>query len=273
MKLSAHLGFQFNEVPFLARFADAAKAGYKGVEFPSPYNHDPAVLKEELDRNGLHLVQIAAPMGNSQAGDKGMTPFPVRVEEYKRSIQTALNNAVYLGCPRIHVMAGIVAREADASWAVYVANLRAAVELFSASGITTLVEVMSPRGMPNFYLSSFELAERLFNEITDPNLQVLIDTYHVASLGLDVVATLKEWLPKTGHIQIADYPDRHEPGTGSLPFGAIFNAVAAFGYDQWIGCEYHPLGDTVSGLRYLAPYLANSEVLLRPGYCPQHRDP
>lgn len=259
MKLSAHLGFQFNEVPFLQRFAAAAKAGYKGIEFPSPYSHDPAVLKRELDRYGLHLVQIAAPMGNARAGEKGMTPFPDRVEEYKQSIQTALKTALDLRCPRIHVMAGIVAQEADASWDVYVANLRAAVELFSDSGITTLVEIMSPRGMPNFYLSSFKMAERLFNEIADPNLRALVDTYHVASLDLDVVATLKKWLPKTGHIQIADYPGRNEPGTGTLPFDAIFDTIAASGYDQWIGCEYHPLDDTVNGLRYLATYLPDDE--------------
>lgn len=259
MKLSAHLGFQFNEVPFLERFAAAAKAGYTGVEFPSPYDYAPAVLRDALDRHGLHLVQTAAPMGNSKAGEKGITPFPLRIEEYKHSIQTALDSALALGCPRIHVMAGIVASEASASWPVYVANLRAAVDLFAASGITTLVEVMSPRGMPNYYLSSFDLVDRLFNEITNPAFQLLVDTFHVAALGENVVETLKKWLPRTGHIQIADYPGRHEPGTGLLPFDAIFDTLAASGYDQWVGCEYHPLGDTVSGLHYLAPYLPNSE--------------
>lgn len=259
MKLSAHLGFQFTELPFIDRFAAAAEAGFTGVEFPSPYDYDPTVLRDVMDRHGLHLVQIAAPMGNSKAGEKGMTPFPFRIEEYTRSIQTALDSALALGCPRIHVMAGIVAREASASWPVYVANLRAAVDLFSASGVTTLVEVMSPRGMPNYYLSSFDLADRLFNEITNPCLQVLFDTFHVAALGHDVVKTLEEWLPRTGHIQIADYPGRHEPGTGSLPFDTVFDTLAASGYDQWVGCEYHPLGDTVTGLHHLAAYLPNKE--------------
>lgn len=259
MKLSAHLGFQFTEVPFIERFASAARAGFTGVEFPCPYDHALPVLKEQLDRHGLHLVQFSAPAGDAKAGEKGLAPFASRIDEYRQGIETALEYALYLGCPKIHVMAGIVTRDSNAEWDVYVANIRAAVERFAEAGITTLVEMMSPLGMPDFYLSSFERVERLFNEITNPDLQLLVDTFHVSALGHDVVTTLEEWLPKTGHIQIADYPGRHEPGTGSLPFEKIFETLQRMGYPQWVGCEYHPLGDTVVGLECLSPYLTSPE--------------
>ncbi|WP_213989262.1 TIM barrel protein [Sodalis sp. dw_96] len=255
MKLSAHLGFQFNEVPFLERFELAAQAGYQGVEFPAPYGHDPAILKKLLDQNGLQLVQISAPMGTAAAGEKGIAAFPERRQEFLDGLKLARDTSLTLGCPRIHVMAGIVTTVRGASLHTYLENIQAAVALFAADGIRTLVEVFSPQEVPGYYLSSFELAEMVFAAIADDHLEFLFDTYHAAALAPDPVALLKHWLPRTGHVQISDFPGRHEPGTGTLPFPEIFAELAARGYDHWIGCEYRPIGDTLSGLKYLAPYL------------------
>ncbi|RAR55377.1 hydroxypyruvate isomerase [Paraburkholderia unamae] len=255
MKLSAHLGFQFNEVSFLDRFELAARCGYRAVEFPSPYGHDLGVLKRLLDEQNLQLVQIGAPMGNSAAGEKGLASFPGRRKEYRDSLDIARDAALSLGCPRIHVMSGVVTEGADANWDVYVENLQTAVEVFGSVGIKTLVEVMSPQEVPGYFMSSFDQAEALFAAIPDRNLEFLFDTYHAAALVDDSLALLERWLPRAGHIQISDFPGRHEPGTGTLPFQQIFAQLASRGYQQYVGCEYRPLNDTLSGLSYLEPYL------------------
>ncbi|MCX4163178.1 MULTISPECIES: hydroxypyruvate isomerase family protein [Paraburkholderia] len=255
MKLSAHLGFQFNEVPFYDRFELAARCGYHAVEFPSPYGHETAKLKNLLVSNGLKLVQIAAPMGDSAANEKGIAAFPGRREEFLAGLVTARDTALALDCPRIHVMAGVVRFDTDESWVTYVENVREAVDIFAAASIKTIVEVMSPLETPGYFMSSFELADKLFAAIPTNSLEFLFDTYHAAALSGDVVGLLKRWLPRLGHIQISDHPGRHEPGTGTLPFPEVFAELQRHGYSQWLGCEYRPLHDTVSGLKYLKPYL------------------
>jgi hydroxypyruvate isomerase len=256
MKLSAHLGFQFNEVPFLERFALAAQCGYRAVEFPAPYGYDLAVLKRLLTEHGLQLVQIGTPMGNVSQKEKGMAAFPSRRAEYLESLEAALSAALALDCPRIHVMAGVITDTADASWNTYVENVGVAVEKFSAAGIDTLIELMSPGEVPGYVVSTFEHADKLFTAIPDRRLQFLFDTYHAAALDTDVAALLARWLPRTGHIQISDFPGRHEPGTGSLPFPELFRLIDASGYRGWVGCEYRPQSDTISGLAFLKQYLS-----------------
>src|SRR5262249_30182076 len=94
-----------------------------------------------------------------------------------------------------------------------------------------------------------------FDAIADPHLQFLFDTYHAAVLTGDVLHSLEHWLPRTGHIQISDYPGRHEPGTGALPFPDFFDRLKSQNYSGWLGCEYRPQTTTLDGLIYLQSYL------------------
>jgi hydroxypyruvate isomerase len=167
----------------------------------------------------------------------------------------ALASAKALNCPSIHVMAGIERPDVDADWRLYVANVTSAADLFAEHGIKTLVEVMSPIAVPGYVLSSFDLAKQLFESVANPALQLLFDTYHAAVLHGNVVSLLSEWMPKIGHIQISDFPGRHEPGTGDLPFPQIFDDIDAARYSGWVGCEYHPRTTTADSLLRLRPYL------------------
>jgi 2-dehydrotetronate isomerase len=257
MKLSAHLGFQFNEVPFLERFALAARSGYRAVEFPSPYLYDVAVLQRALDDHDLKLVQISAPMGDAAKNEKGIAAFSSRRAEFLAGLDKALETACALDCSRIHVMSGIATDTQIASWEIYVENIRTAVEKFAEEGIDTLIEVFSPAEVPGYFMSSFELADQLFASVKHERLRFLFDTYHAAALGFDVAALLERWLPLTGHIQISDFPGRNEPGTGALPFTRLFRQIDASGYDGFVGCEYRPKTDTLSGLVNLRDYLSN----------------
>ena len=67
--------------------------------------------------------------------------------------------------------------------------------------------------------------------------------------------TIVRYLPQIAHIQIADNPGRHEPGTGEINFSNLFRFIDEAGYDGWIGCEYIPAGKTEDGLQWIKPYL------------------
>jgi 2-dehydrotetronate isomerase len=255
MKLSAHLGYQFTEYLFLDRFAAAAHAGYTAVEFPSPYLYEISAIKSLLEANALELVQIGTPTGTRDAHEKGLAALKGRETEFMEGVSVALSYARALNCPSIHVMAGIERPDVDVDLRLYVANVTSAVDHLAEHGIKTLVEVMSPSAVPGYVLSSFDLAKRLFESVANPSLQLLFDTYHAAVLHGDVVSLLNEWMPKIGHIQISDFPGRHEPGTGDLPFQQIFNDIDAARYTGWVGCEYHPRTTTADSLLHLRPYL------------------
>jgi 2-dehydrotetronate isomerase len=255
MKLSAHIGYQFTEAPFLERFALAARAGYRAVEFPVPYAYEVDVLKAMLQEHQLELAQISAPAGLPDKGEKGLAALSGRGADFQHSLEAAVGYAVALRCPRVHIMAGTAGGTFAADWQTYVGNMRLAVQTLSSEGIATLAEIMSPGEVPGYYLSSFELAEALFDAIPDANLQCLFDTYHAAALTKDVPGLLRHWLPRTGHIQISDFPGRHEPGTGELPFDQLYEQIDASGYDGWVGCEYRPATTTAEGLVHLRRYL------------------
>jgi hydroxypyruvate isomerase len=94
----------------------------------------------------------------------------------------------------------------------------------------------------------------LLEEAGTGNLALQLDAYHAHRMGEDVLASLERALPRLGHVQIADAPGRHEPGTGQVPFPAFFARLDALGYTGWVGCEYLPLTTTEAGLPWLAAW-------------------
>jgi hydroxypyruvate isomerase len=82
------------------------------------------------------------------------------------------------------------------------------------------------------------------------------DVFHMQIMEGDLAKTIEANLARIGHIQIADVPDRHEPGTGEINFDFLLAQIDRLGYRGWIGCEYIPGADTVEGLRWAQPYLA-----------------
>jgi hydroxypyruvate isomerase len=68
--------------------------------------------------------------------------------------------------------------------------------------------------------------------------------------GLDIYEQIDKHADLLGHVHIADYPGRHEPGSGTLDFDQIRSALTRAGYNGWLGCEYIPAGRTDDGLSW-----------------------
>jgi hydroxypyruvate isomerase len=247
-RLAANLSFQFGDAPFLDRFERAAKAGFEGVEYLFPYEHDPAELAARLRDNGLEQVLFNMPPGNWAAGDRGLAAVPGREAEFRASVDEALRHADALGCRRVHVMAGVA--DGEEALDAYLRNLEFAAARFSAAGVTTLVEPINRRDMPGYFLSDFGVALAIARAIEGVRLQ--FDIYHRQIIHGDVTVGLREAMPAIGHMQIAGVPDRHEPDTGELDAGHVLGAVRELGYEGWIGCEYRPRGATEDGLGWIA---------------------
>lgn len=246
LKFNAHLGFQFTEMPFIQRFAAAASAGFKAVEFPTPYDHNPWMLSDLLKQHQLEMVQFAAPIGLT----KGLAAATSRDADFRTGLATAVEYAMHLECKNVHLMAGAqVPGGMRTDSQTYLGNLRYAVDYLADKGISSLIEVISQAEMPGYFMSDFNLAEVALDAI--PQLGLILDLYHAQLVSNDGLATLKHWIHRVHHVQVADWPGRHEPGTGHMRFGEIFKFLDGIRYDRWIGCEYRPLIATNEGLAWL----------------------
>jgi len=254
-RFSANLSFLFTEVPFLERFGEAARAGFRAVEFGFAYETPVSGIAARLAEHGLACVLINAPPGDLGAGERGIASLPGREREFAASIDTALRYADALDCPRIHVLSGVVPPDADEGQralrrSTLVRNLRAACTTADARGVTLLVEALNPHDVPGYFFSTQADAHAIRDDVGAANLKVQMDLYHAEIVEGDSASKLERWLPHIGHIQIAGVPGRHEPDVGTLDYLSLLRRVDELGYDGWVGCEYRPLRDTASGLAW-----------------------
>jgi hydroxypyruvate isomerase len=256
-KLAANLTMLFGEVDFPERFEAAAAAGFTAVEYLFPYAYQPQALKAKLHDHGLEQVLHNLPAGDWGSGERGIACLPDRVDEFKTGVAQAIKYATALDCERVNCLAGILPPAVDAAAArdTFVRNLRYAAPLLESAGITLLIEAINTRDIPGFFLSGTDQAIEIIDAVGSNNLQLQYDIYHMQIMEGDVAATIERLLPRIGHLQLADVPGRHEPGTGDIDFSALLAHIDRVGYDGWIGCEYVPAAGTVTGLAWAAPYL------------------
>jgi hydroxypyruvate isomerase len=252
-RFAANLTLMFGEVPFLARFDAAARAGFRAVEFVSPYDHPVEEVARAARDAGVEAVLFNLPPGDWAKGDRGTACDPARAAEHREGVERAIAYARALGCTRLHDMAGI--RPAGVPEAAlretYLASLRLAGAALAAHGMTLLAEGINTRDMPGYYLSTSRQAFELIEAAGVPNLYYQYDVYHMQIMEGDLAKTLERRIARIGHVQIADPPARNEPGTGELNFRFLLRHLDALGYAGWVGCEYRPRAGTVEGLSWM----------------------
>ena len=249
-RFAANLTMLFTEVPFLDRFERAARAGFKAVEFLFPYAHAAQEIRERLDAHGLELVLHNLPAGDWDAGERGIACHPDRRDEFRAGVAQAVDYAGALGVRQLNCLAGKKPPGADDDElrATFVANLKHAAAELKKAGLKLLVEPINTFDIPGFYLSRTDQALSILDEVGADNAFLQYDLYHAQRTEGELAATVEKHLARIAHIQIADNPGRHEPGTGEINHGFLFAHLDRIGYRGWIGCEYKPAAATEAGL-------------------------
>lgn len=253
-KFAANLTMMFNEWDFIDRFKAAADAGFEAVEFLFPYDHAAEKIADELNQNDLKQALFNLPPGNWANGERGLAALPERAKEFQKSVQTALEYAVALKVPTLHVMSGLADRGDKNAVASYRAALVFACASAAKHGITIVIEPINARDMPGYFLNDFNFAVSLIAEMALPNLKLQYDIYHRQIIHGDVLMSLEKFMPIIAHVQIASVPKRHEPLTGELDDARIFQRLDALGYQGFVGCEYRPANGTLAGLDWFKRY-------------------
>lgn len=255
-KFCAHLNFLFQDIPLEERFAAARECGFSAVEFPTPHVIGIERFGELARANGQTIVEFAPPNPASGPGSKGFACLPGSEAEFLASAEAGLESAKKLGCDRLHMMAGLMPEGATRAELrpTYVANMKRALERFERAGVIMMIEPISDESMPGYFMNHPEFALEILDELGSPKAMLMYDLYHADVKGLDPVAFLDAHLARMAHLQVADNPGRHEPGTGKIDFDAAFRVLEERGYDGWVGLEYRPSGDTRSSFGWMERY-------------------
>lgn len=256
MRLAANLSFLFTEVPFLERFALAKRQGFDNVEFMFPDGEklEDIVNAQRQSQTAVVLMNLAA--GDFEAGERGLACLPERIPAFRAAVGTGVTFARALGCPRLHALAGIVPRGADRRRCLdtLVDNLQYACDAAARHGIGITLEPINTRDMPGFVVNRSDEAMEVIERASRPNLHLQYDIYHMQVMEGDLIPTMRRLKDRIGHIQFADTPGRHQPGTGEINFANVFAALDDMGYEGFVAAEYRPRGKTEESLDWFEPY-------------------
>ena len=260
-QFAANLSWLFQELPFLERFAAARAAGFTAVEYLFPSAWDKHQLAQLHQAHGLRLVLHNLPPGDYDAGERGMACHPGREAEFRASVALGIDYATALGCPQVHCMAGLLPDgvSRDTAHRCFVTNLQYAAAQCRLAGLRLLIEPINTYDIPGFFLNTAAQAADILDAVAADNLFIQFDIYHAQRMQGELAATIEKYLPRIGHMQLADNPGRHEPGTGEIHYAFLLRHIDAIGYRGWIGCEYQPLTSTLAGLGWLHANAAHAE--------------
>lgn len=255
-RFSANLTMMFNEAPFMERFGRAARAGFRAVEYVSPYSEPKERIADELKRHGLTQALFNLPAGDWSNGERGMACIPGREGEFRASVDKAIDYALALGCKQMNCLSGIAPKGADPAElrATFVKNLRHAAAETKKAGVMLIAEPINFHDMPGFFLNTSAQAISIFDEVGSDNLMLQYDIYHMQRMEGELAATIQRLLPRISHIQIAANPGRNEPDHGEINYPWLFDYLDRIGYSGWVGAEYRPRGVTEDGLGWFAPW-------------------
>lgn len=256
MHLVANLSLMFTEVPLLERMQAARRAGFERVEIQFPYDHELDDLVAARDAAGVEIVLINLPAGDLQAGEAGLTALPGRQQDYRDAVDLGFAYARRLGARKINSLAGRPSGLENADTAAEIArtareNLAFAAARFADLDAVVLVEPVNPTDVPGFFLTRLEAAMDLVAAVDLDNVQLLFDLYHMQQTEPSLTEAVHRCATMIGHVQFADTPGRHEPGTGVIDFAAAFDALRSAGYSGHVSAEYRASGNTVDSLGWM----------------------
>ncbi len=253
IRYAANLSLLYPDRPFLERFEAAKASGFSAVELMFPYPAGLDAVHDALTRNHLQLVLFNLPAGHWEAGERGIAILPDRQREFQEGVEEAIRYARGLSCARLNCLAGIMPEglSENEALATLVDNVRYAADRLADHNIRLMVEAVNSIDIPGFFMNTPRRVEMLLDTVERPNVYMQYDVYHAQRMQGELIGTFRRLASRIGHVQIADNPGRHEPGTGEIHYDLVLQALEEGGYEGYVGLEYIPAGDTETGLRWL----------------------
>jgi len=253
LRFTANLSLLFTEVPLIDRFAEAKANGFNAVEIQFPYELSAQTISAELDAQQLQLILFNVSADDLLQGGEGLAAVPEKQAQFKVAVDQAIEYAKILKPEAINILPGrcFDSDRLKVYQATLKGNLRYALNAFSPLGIKTVFEAVNTIDMPDFIVHSSTQMLDIMAEINHPDLMMQYDIYHMLMMQEDPAHFIPQYSDKIGHIQFADCPGRHQPGTGNTDFKQLFSIIKSSNYTDWVGAEYKPLNSSTNSLSWL----------------------
>ena len=257
LRFDLNISILLKEVPFLERFERAASLGFSAVEFWWPGEENLSAIAELLQKTGLKVALMNFDAGNIAAGERGFLNNVERQQWFRDHVPRAIEFALQIGCPHLNALVGNVPQQAlpgesnEAQLALVHENLAFAADYAATSSLGVVLETLNIFENPRYLLTSTHQALKMLAAVNRPNLNYQYDMYHMQRMEGNFIATLREHIGQIGHIQIADSPERHEPGTGEIHYPHVLAALDNLEYKGYIGLEYNPSTSSEASFAWL----------------------
>lgn len=257
---SANISMLFTDLPYLDRIAAARAAGFRWVETWWPFadavpNEDmvsrflDALRASEVGLSGLNFYA-----GDMPGGERGVASRPDRQEDLDKNIEQVVRIAEATGCRAFNLLYG----QLDPAWSdaeqhkTARAAIQRAAEAVGELGGVVLLEPLAAGLNGSYPLHTGDDVIAVIDSVNAPqNVRLLFDAFHLGANGVDLLQTATRLGPRVGHIQVADYPGRHEPGSGDLPIVESIRRLVESGYCGFVAGEYKPSRATTETLGWL----------------------
>ncbi len=256
LRFTANLSLLFTEVKLQNRFQLAKESGFHAVEIQFPYSLSAKTIRHQLDQHGLKLVLLNVDADDLLQGGEGLSAVPEKQRQFQQAVAQTVSYAKILHPEVINILPGCCfnSERLPDYLTTFKANLRYALNAFSELGIKTVFEAVNTIDMPEFIIHNEAQMLAILDEINHPDLLLQYDIYHMYKMQQDCAQFISQHAHKIAHIQFADCPERHEPGTGVINFKQLFNIIETSDYSGWIGAEYKPLKNTLTSLDWLKAF-------------------
>ena len=257
--LSAHLNTLYTDHDDVDRCSAAAADGFRCVEMWAPPAPDVAgAMVERIEQLGLSVASINTLEGN-EPDDFGLAADPSRIDSWRNDFVALLEFARSVNAGAINVLVGRRRKDATrrAQQHCLLGNLDWALRQLESDGPVLLLEPLNAVDRRSPLIHNTAGALSVMAELDHPTqLRLLFDAYHLFQEENDLIEALQRAIRSIGHVQLADYPGRAEPGTGEIPVASFLAELERLGYSGWVGLEYFPSGHEGSPFAWLRDHAA-----------------
>jgi hydroxypyruvate isomerase len=253
LKFDVNISILLKEVPFLDRFQRAAELGFGAVEFWWPGEDQLDAVAQRLRAADLKVALMNFDAGDIPGGERGFLNDPTHQQRFRANVPVAVAFARQVGIPWLNVLVGNVRPDEsrEAQMERVRENLAWAADQAAAAGVGVVVEPVNLWESARYLLGTSRDTLALLDQVNRPNVKLQYDVYHMQRMEGNIVATLRQAIGRIGHVQVADAPDRHEPGTGEINYPYVLAALDELGYQGYVGLEYNARGSAEASFSWL----------------------
>jgi hydroxypyruvate isomerase len=130
-------------------------------------------------------------------------------------------------------------------------GLRRIAPYAEEKGVNLNMELLNSKvNHPGYQCDHTAWGVAVCERVNSPRVKLLYDIYHMQIMEGDIIRTIRQNIKWIGHFHTAGNPGRNDmDDTQELNYAGICRAIAATGYEYYVGHEFKPKGDLIQALR------------------------